>query len=109
MLGTAFDPEFCRQEWRDVMQTIDSDYSPTISELRLKMTQKLLELGADVNVANTRGSTAVHLMFKGQLSNHKLAKNGDEVLTLLLNAGAELNHLNKFGESPLSLAAKYGS
>ncbi|KAJ8688412.1 hypothetical protein QAD02_024207 [Eretmocerus hayati] len=82
---------------------------PTESELRLEVMQKLLELGADVNVANIRGSTAMHLMFEGQLSNHQLAEKSDEVLTLLLNAKAELNRLNDSGESPLSLAAKCGS
>ncbi|KAJ8679888.1 hypothetical protein QAD02_015675 [Eretmocerus hayati] len=79
-------------------------------ELRLKMMQKLLELGADVNLANGRGSAAMHLLFERQYQTpHPMSdEESCEVLSLLLNAGAELNRLNKSGESPLSLAAKCG-
>ncbi|KAJ8688492.1 hypothetical protein QAD02_024287 [Eretmocerus hayati] len=81
----------------------------TEGELRLEVTQKLLELGADVNVANIHGSTAVHLMFVGETSVYNCLDKRDEVLNLLLNAGAEVNRLNDSGESPLSLAVKCGS
>ncbi|KAJ8688526.1 hypothetical protein QAD02_024321 [Eretmocerus hayati] len=73
------------------------------------MTQKLLTLGADVHVTNIRGSTALHLLFKGELSKHCHAEKNDAILGLLLDSGAELNRLNYLGESPLSLAAKYAS
>ncbi|KAJ8688530.1 hypothetical protein QAD02_024325 [Eretmocerus hayati] len=95
--------------WNDDFQANQRRRDLELGDLCLDMTQKLLTLGADVNVTNIRGSTALHLLFKGELSKHCHAEKNDAILGLLLDSGAELNRLNYLGESPLSLAAKYAS
>ena len=56
----------------------------------------LVEMGADVHAMTHRGDTALHL-----------ARN-TETVTWLLEAGAELNHRNNGGETPLIQAIRRG-
>jgi ankyrin repeat protein len=54
-----------------------------------------VEQGADVNVADKEGQTALHLA---------TAAGADPIVQLLADNGANLNAKNKLGQSPLSIA-----
>lgn len=54
-------------------------------------TRQLLDAGADVNAADSEGSTALHFAAKGESA---------EVVRQLVDAGADVNAINKRGESP---------
>jgi ankyrin repeat protein len=63
-------------------------------------TQKLLAQGADVNLQDADGDTALH----------GAAQNGNvEIITLLLDKGANPNAKNKLGGTPLMWAAVFGN
>jgi ankyrin repeat protein len=64
--------------------------------------QLLLEHGADVNATETHstGKSAIHWAFEGRKTN-------GEVMGLLIQAGADVNGQNAFGETLLVLAAKH--
>lgn len=66
------------------------------------MVSRLLEFGADVNLTNVNGLTALHLA----LSNKKLAfdEENNKLIALLLKYGADIEILSLSGESPLSMA-----
>lgn len=64
---------------------------------RLASIDLLLENGADVNLGNTVGETALYLAVSIDLQ---------EVVQLLLDAGAEVNTCTSYGHSPLMRASR---
>ena len=64
-------------------------------EDRTKAAQLLIELGTDINAANTLGNTAMHA---AAIMGH------DPIVKLLAEHGANLSPKNKFGETPLTYA-----
>ena len=69
------------------------------SEIALKVTQSLLNYGADVNATTLRGETALHIsIMKGQKT----------LTQLLLARGADVMLKNGFGNAPLTLASAAG-
>ena len=65
-----------------------------------KATERLLELGANVNLRDADGDTALH----------GAAESGNvEIMRLLLDKGADPNTRNKQGGTPLMWAAVFGN
>ena len=61
----------------------------------LEAVRLAVELGADVNVANVRGQTALHIAaYMGS----------DAIIQFLVDKGAMVNVKDKFGQTPLSIA-----
>ncbi|MBF0544348.1 MAG: ankyrin repeat domain-containing protein [Candidatus Riflebacteria bacterium] len=58
---------------------------------------RLIAQGADVNVTNEEGDTALHFALRSRKP---------EIATILIKAGADPNIKNKFGESPKDIAKK---
>jgi ankyrin repeat protein len=61
-----------------------------------EFTRQLVQSGAAVSIKDTNGNTALHLAAT------------PEVATLLLNAGANLNQMNRNNETPLATALRDG-
>jgi len=59
-----------------------------------------LELGADLDAANSSGETAVHAIVSGGF---------DEILKRLIEVGADINAKNKRGTTPLTMALGYSA
>ena len=84
---------------------------------RPKAVAMLLQAGADVHAVNRQKSTALiialetHHLLKdvdkaGEVV-YRVRANGDDILEtvrLLVEAGADINHKNKFGDTPLERA-----
>ena len=71
-----------------------------VQENNIKIVEKIIEHGADVNLQDVEGITALDWAVA-------LAKfNNDEIIQLLLIAGADVNRKNIFGDTPLYVAAK---
>ena len=69
------------------------------SKQQLKIAQILIEAGADVNVSNQHGETALmESAFTGNI----------DCLDLLINSGADVNKADKRGNTPLLLSAVQG-
>jgi len=66
----------------------------------IEILKDLILFGADLNLANANGDTALHLAVK---------YNQVESVALLIEAGAELNSQNNLGEDVLSLAIERGN
>ncbi|BFZ23419.1 hypothetical protein BsWGS_26458 [Bradybaena similaris] len=60
----------------------------------------LIDHGADVNITDFHGNTALHLALYDQIQK-------PEILTTLIQAGCDLNSENASGFTPLMLAVKY--
>ncbi len=69
-----------------------------------KTVKMLLEMGAEVN--DTRMTSYGHYA-TGNSPLHEAARGPVEILTLLLDAGADVNARNKEGDTPLMLAARF--
>ncbi len=73
-----------------------------IEPLSVPITKMLLERGADPNIPNDKGTTALMVACTSDLSmNYELAE-------LLLEYGGDVNITNYAGNSPLSFAYKVG-
>jgi ankyrin repeat protein len=59
-----------------------------------------LELGADLDAANSSGETAVHAIVSGGF---------DEILKRLIEVGADINAKNRRGTTPLTMALGYSA
>ncbi|KAJ8680398.1 hypothetical protein QAD02_016185 [Eretmocerus hayati] len=70
---------------------------PDIS-VNIELVKQLIEAGADVNAIDCEGNSCLHYA----VENEKCR----EVVPVLLNAGAELDLMNKHQDSPLSIAVK---
>ena len=100
--GSDHDDE-CWEEEEDVDDSIVGDsllmFTPKNSKQQLKIAQILIEAGADVNVSNQHGETA--LMESAFTGNN-------ECLDLLIKSGADVNKADKRGNTPLLLSAVQG-
>lgn len=70
----------------------------------LEMVEMLLKAGAEVDATDARGWTA---LFKA-LFNYEQNRGFPEVLTALIEAGADIEHQVAYGTRPLMIAAGYG-
>ena len=82
-----------------------SERNLTVKNEHIKILEKLLSLGADVNVRDIAGYTPLHhcLQFHGNKTTLKMAK-------ILIKAGAKVDAQNRFGATPLidaTLANRY--
>jgi uncharacterized protein len=66
----------------------------------LKAMEVCLELGADLNAANSQGMTAIHGAISGGFN---------EIIQRLAEKGANVNLKNKRGQTPLKMALGYGA
>lgn len=88
-------PKLVNQESSAFRTPLMSVAFETSSDLAAEKTGILLAAGADPNQRNSVKNTAVH----------EAVRNGHaEMLRLLIAAGAEVNVVNGFGDSPLNLA-----
>jgi ankyrin repeat protein len=76
------------------------------SEGRQTIARLLLEFGADIHAVDDGGSNALQIAMDGCLflRNSKVT---EEMLNLLIKAGADVNHCNKSGHTPSDTARKY--
>lgn len=70
----------------------------------LAMVELLIESGANVNATDQRGWTAL----MKALFNHELNRGFPEIVSALIDAGADIETQIVFGTRPLMLAAGYG-
>lgn len=70
----------------------------------LAMVEMLLKAGAEVDASDSRGWTP---LFKA-LFNYEQNRGFPEVLTALIDAGADIEHQVAYGTRPLMIAAGYG-
>lgn len=68
------------------------------------MAEMLLEAGATVDATDARGWTAL----MKAVFNYELNKGFPEIVSLLIDAGADIEHQVGYGTRPLMLAAGYG-
>lgn len=64
----------------------------------------LIELGADLNTVDAKGSTPLHLAMQPPSTFHPL-----EIVTSLIECGCKVNIADKHGHTPLHLACIVGS
>ena len=87
-------------------QSPRSTHMPLSSEARrsrnLKIIAELLRAGADINLTNDNGITALH-----SASFAPDTPTTREVIRLLLNAGANHEALDKWGRTPMAVAREY--
>lgn len=69
-----------------------------------KMVELLLEAGATVDATDARGWTAL----MKAVFNYELNRGFPDVVSLLIDAGADIEHQVSYGTRPLMLAAGYG-
>jgi len=69
-----------------------------------EMVELLLEAGATVDATDTRGWTAL----MKAVFNYELNRGFPDVVSLLIDAGADIEHQVSYGTRPLMLAAGYG-
>lgn len=95
------DPNYATKTGRTVLMNAAANNSNP------KVIEKLIELGADVN-ANTYNSTALIYAINRKLyPNSKFDKKAKhELITVLLDAGADVNMADTFGDTPLKHAKK---
>ena len=65
----------------------------------VKRVKRLLELGADPNLADTRGFTPLHISARNAWEDHI------PIIRALIKGGANVNALTKIGHTPLFMAA----
>jgi ankyrin repeat protein len=70
----------------------------------LEMVEMLLKAGAEVDATDTRGWTA---LFKA-LFNYEQNRGFPDVVSALIDAGADIEHQVAYGTRPLMIAAGYG-
>lgn len=70
----------------------------------LEMVEMLLQAGAEVDATDTRGWTA---LFKA-LFNYEQNRGFPDVVSALIDAGADIEHQIAYGTRPLMIAAGYG-
>ena len=68
------------------------------------MVEMLLEAGATVDATDSRGWTAL----MKAVFNYELNRGFPEIISLLIDAGADIEHQVSYGTRPLMLAAGYG-
>ncbi|KAJ8679272.1 hypothetical protein QAD02_015059 [Eretmocerus hayati] len=76
----------------------DNDKNGDVIEIR-----RLLQVGADPNETDSRGSTAIHAVVSLARNHHSF--NHRTILQDLLSAGASPDITNKYGQTPLLLAS----
>ena len=99
---------FSSHRWVDCKCARCGKARPLIAEAMMSgdwsSVRSLLKEGADVNAKEAEGWTALHRAM------HKRSRGGDseDITTLLLSNGADVNSTNRIAETPLHLAAEFG-
>jgi ankyrin repeat protein len=74
-----------------------AEYTPQEEKSALEAVRAAVELGADINAANEWGWTSLHAAaYIG----------ADSIIQLLAEKGAKMDVLDKFGQTPLSIASR---
>lgn len=77
-----------------------------ISRPKLPLTEQIIQAGANLNVLNNRGNTALVLVII--TSRGYAISKAPQIIQLLLNNGADITNItNKDGQTALDLALKY--
>lgn len=85
--GARFDVNSSGSNWPPIVYASRGDKGEHPEEI-----QRLLELGADVNIRNYKGKTALHCAAKAGFV---------EVMTVLVANGADINAVDDNGETPI--------
>ncbi len=81
------------------MNNLNEQLFKAVGLSEIEEVKKLIEKGADVNVVNKYGETALHeASFWGR----------SDVVKMLIEAGADVNLVNRDGETALYLASRWG-
>lgn len=90
--GVAFDPDHAEGGWPPIVFQSRGDRGGSVDRVR-----SLIDAGADVNVRNYKGQTALHCAAKAGFS---------EIVKLLLAHGADVDAGDGRGETPLATALR---
>ena len=81
------------------MKNINEKLLEAVKSNEIEEVKKLIKEGADVNVVDKNGATALH---KASYWDHS------EIVKMLIEAGANVNVVNKYGITALHLASLLG-
>lgn len=68
------------------------------------LTKCLIQADADINIADEKGNTALHIIATSSIESHGY-DNCASLIDMLIHAGARINQKNEHDETPLHLAA----
>ena len=90
--GISYGPDHAEGGWPPIVFQSRGDRGGSVARVR-----ELIEQGADVNVRNHKGQTALHCAAKAGFV---------DIVTLLLEHGADVDPLDGNGETPLATALR---
>lgn len=94
-------PDTLRYKWPRLLHYLAED-------LDTNSIERLISLGADVNVTDKDGNTALHIIVSKRLKQFFHRASAMKIIIILINGGADVSIKNNKGETPEDIAIEKG-